>query len=95
MVLCGQPQTPVYWNKGTYKVYAYYPYTNPIRSVDNYSLSVMPDQRMGETGTDNYELSDFLWATSTGLTATNEPVALSFRHCMSRLDIRLVKGVGL
>lgn len=87
-----EPQTPVYWNKGTYKVYAYYPYTNPIRSVDNYSLSVMPDQRMGETGTDNYELSDFLWATSTGLTATNEPVALSFRHCMSRLDIRLVKG---
>lgn len=87
-----EPQTPVFWDKGNYTVYAYYPYTSPIRSVDNYSLSVMPDQRMGEAGTDNYELSDFLWAGSTGLIATDNPVSLVFRHCMSRLDIRLVKG---
>lgn len=87
-----EPKTPVYWNEGTYTAYAYYPYTTPIHSVDNYPLSVMSDQRMEENGVGNYELSDFLWAKSANLSATSSPVSMTFRHCMSRLDIRLVKG---
>ena len=52
----------------------------------------MSDQRMEENGVGNYELSDFLWAKSANLSATSSPVSMTFRHCMSRLDIRLVKG---
>lgn len=52
----------------------------------------MSDQRMEENGVGNYELSDFLWAKSPNLSATSSPVSMTFRHCMSRLDIRLVKG---
>mgnify|MGYP002702722400 CR=1 FL=1 len=78
---------PIYWDNGTYNIYAYYPYANPITSVDDYPFSVATDQN----GT-GYTASDFLWVSKTGITASGTPIALQFRHRMSRLLIKLIKG---
>lgn len=39
-----------------------------------------------------YEESDFLWASAKGQTASNNAVSLKFKHCMSKLVVRLIKG---
>jgi len=78
---------PIYWNNGTYNVYAYYPYTTPVTSVENFPFSV----QLNQEGTGHAQ-SDFLWAGKTGVSATGNPIALQFRHRMSRLVIKLVKG---
>lgn len=78
---------PVYWNNGTYNIYAYYPYATPVASVNDYSFSVATDQNGA-----GYTASDFLWANKTSVTATASPVALQFHHRMSRIMIKLVKG---
>lgn len=78
---------PIYWDKGTYNVYAYSPHSAPVSSVDDYPFSVATDQN-GE----NYAASDFLWAGKSGVTASNSPITLQFRHCMSRLVVKLIKG---
>lgn len=80
-------QKPIYWNQGTYDVYAYYPYSTPIVSTSDYSFSVATDQ----TGT-GYSQSDFLWAEKKGVAAQNGAVNLSFSHRMSRIMIKLVAG---
>ena len=87
------PANPIYWNNGTYNVYGYYPYTSSVGSVDEMPFSVATDQS-GTAGTemDGYEASDFLWANSENVTAGNGQVSLQFKHCMSRLLIKLVKG---
>lgn len=85
---------PVYWDNGTYDVYAYYPYTTPVQSVDDMPFRVATDQHAtGTDGTpDGYEASDLLFASSMDVSADSQPVELEFRHCMSRLQIRLIKG---
>lgn len=82
------PEKPVYWDGGTYNIYAYYPQMRPVPSVDNLPFSVSLDQNTG----DGYESSDFLWATQAGASASDTPVNLQFAHRMSRMLIRLVKG---
>ena len=72
----------------TYNIYAYYPQTSPVTSVDNLPFSVSLDQNTG----DGYESSDFLWATQADASASDTPVNLQFAHRMSRMLIRLVKG---
>lgn len=88
------PAKTIYWNEGTYDVFAYYPYTTSISSVDDMPFSVALDQSTegDETTLSGYEASDFLWATSQGVSAGNESVSLQFKHRMSRLMIQLVKG---
>ncbi len=83
-----KPESPIYWNNGTYNVYAYYPYASPISSVDDMPFKVATDQSSAEA----YEASDFLWANSLGTTASNDAVTLMFKHRMSRLYIKLIKG---
>lgn len=78
---------PIYWNNGTYNVYAYYPYASPVGSVDDYAFSVATDQNG-----DGYAASDFLYASKEAVTAANGPISLQFRHRMSRLMIKLIKG---
>ncbi len=78
---------PIYWDDGTYNVYAYYPYVASVSSVDDYPFIVATNQN----GT-GYTTSDFLWANKTGITASGNPISLQFRHCMSRILIKLVKG---
>ncbi len=80
-------ETPVYWNNGTYDVYAYAPYSQSINSISDYQFSVALDQT-----SQGYNESDFLFASAKSQTASAAGVPLQFRHCMSRVCIRLVKG---
>ena len=82
------PSQPVYWDGGTYDVFAYYPYTTPVNSVDDYPFAVACDQ----TAPESFAQSDFLFASATGQSASDSPVGLQFRHVMSRLQVRLIKG---
>ena len=82
------PAQPVYWDGGTYDVFAYYPYASPVNSVDDYPFAVAEDQSLPG----GFEASDFLFASAPAQSASEEPVALQFRHVMSRLQIRLIKG---
>ena len=89
-----KPERTIYWDEGTYNAYAYYPYISPITSIDDMPFSVNTDQRSasGIDGLDGYEASDFLYAKADWLSASSTPVPLTFRHIMSKLTVRLVKG---
>lgn len=83
----------VYWNEGLHDIYAYYPYVKSISDTDNYPFTISLDQSLeGTDGISEYEASDFLWASSKGVSATADAVPLQFRHCMSKLKVVLVKG---
>lgn len=77
----------LYWDEGTFNAYAYYPYLASVNSIEDLPFSVSLDQ-----SGDGYEQSDFLHAKTTGVSASNEPINLTFKHLMSKLSIRLVKG---
>ena len=87
-------ERPLYWDEGTFNVYAYYPYDEGLRVVDDIPFSVATNQRamVEGTGMDGYEASDFLWASNPNVAASNEPVTLTFFHRMSKLVVRIVKG---
>lgn len=84
----------LYWDEGTYNAFAYYPYTNKVSSIDDQPFSVSTDQSTSKSATalGGYEASDLLFATCKNLTASTSPVALNFKHIMSKLLIRLVQG---
>lgn len=84
----------IYWNDGTYDVFAYYPYIPALASVDDAEFEVALDQTTvrSESALGGFEASDFLWADHVNVTGSNTPVTLQFKHRMSKLDIRLVKG---
>ena len=87
------PGKNLYWDEGTYNAYAYYPYMN-VTSIEDQPVSVATDQSTAETnGTlSGYEASDLLYAKTSNVAASTSPVTLSFKHVMSKLTIRLVKG---
>ncbi len=87
------PSQNLFWDEGTYNAYAYYPYMS-VTSIEDQPVSVATDQSKGATDGEKsaYEASDLLYAQAKGLTASTSPVTLSFRHIMSKLTIRLVKG---
>lgn len=84
---------PIFWPTEGVDVYAYYPYMNII-SVDAQPFSVKMDQSLPETADalSSYESSDFLWTKKNGLETSETPVPLQFKHRMSKLVIKLVKG---
>lgn len=84
----------LYWGNDTYNAYAYYPYTNNITSTEAQPFKVSTDQDMAKSSSalSGYEASDLLFASSKGLKASASPIALQFRHVMSRLKIRLIKS---
>lgn len=49
-------------------------------------------EREGGKPLSGYEASDLLYASAKGLKASAEPIDLSFRHIMSRVRVRIVKG---
>ena len=87
------PGKNLFWDEGTYNAYAYYPYMN-VTSIEDQPVSVATDQSTAETdGTlSGYEASDLLYAKTSNVAASTSPVPLSFKHVMSKLTIRLVKG---
>ena len=87
------PGKNLFWDEGTYNAYAYYPYMN-VTSIEDQPVSVATDQSTAETnGTlSGYEASDLLYAKTSNVAASTSPMPLSFKHVMSKLTIRLVKG---
>jgi len=85
---------PLYWNEGTYNTYAYYPYINNVSSIEDQPFCVSTDQSTTKTATalGGYESSDLLYASSKGIAASTSPISLNFKHIMSKLTIRLIKG---
>ena len=87
------PGKNLYWDDGTYNAYAYYPYMN-VTSIEDQPVSVATDQSSPETDgkLSGYEASDLLYAKTSNVAASTSPVTLNFKHIMSKLTIRLVKG---
>lgn len=85
---------PLFWNSGKYNAFAYYPYLPNVESISDLTYTVSLDQRGGKgaDGLTPYEKADFLFASAKGLSASPAPVNLTFRHIMSKLTIRLIKG---
>lgn len=77
----------LFWDQGSYNVHAYYPRIEHVTSITDLPLQVSVDQT-----SDGYEASDLLYASSQGVTASADPVSLKFRHIMSKLTVRLIKG---
>lgn len=84
---------PLYWDPGTFNVTAYYPFVSDVLSISDLDFEVKTDQRDSQTdGLSPYEASDFLFANTKGVTASANPVSLQFKHILSKLTIRLIKG---
>lgn len=84
----------LFWDKGSFNAYAYYPYIKGISSITDQLFSVSTDQSTAKTATalGGYEASDLLFATSKNIMASVSPIRLTFKHIMSKLKIRLIKG---
>lgn len=84
----------LYWDKGTYTAYAYYPYMEDVSSITDQPFSVVLDQSTAKSkeALGGYEASDLLFASSKNISASASPIPLNFKHIMSKLKIRLVKG---
>lgn len=77
----------IYWNDGAYTAYAYHPYQSEVSSITDFPFSVRADQSGA-----GYGQSDFLFASASDLVASASPVSMRFRHIMSKLTVRLIKG---
>ncbi len=83
----------LYWDAGKYNVCAYYPRLDEVISITDLPFEVEQDQSVAaSSGMNAYEASDFLFASAKSVEASANPVELQFRHIMSKLTIRLVKG---
>lgn len=83
----------LFWDSGSYNAYAYYPRLDDIISVSDLPFSIATDQRAtNDGGMDGYQKSDFLFASAKEIRASADPVNLQFRHIMSKLTVRLIKG---
>lgn len=80
----------VFWNEGTFDVYAYYPHIDNIIDTEECLFSVSEDQSTHA----GYTSSDFVWASNMGVKASADPVALSFSHRLSKVVVSLEKGDG-
>lgn len=87
------PEHKLYWDSGTYNVYAYFPHLSRITSITDLPFEIATDQQtISKDAPDGYEASDFLFAKASGVTASASPVNLTFSHIMSKLTVRLIKG---
>lgn len=86
------PSRTLYWNDGFFNVYAYYPYMNDITSITDLNFEVAADQRSSSNGMSSYEASDLLFANINGVQGSANPLSMQFKHIMSKVTIRLIKG---
>lgn len=82
----------LYWNQAECDFYGIYPYQT-LTSIDEQLFEVATDQSIEETpeALGGYEASDLMWAKAIKV-SPNTTVQLSFKHLMSRLVVKLVKG---
>ncbi|MBQ9172397.1 MAG: fimbrillin family protein [Bacteroidales bacterium] len=83
----------LYWSDSSCDFYAIYPYQKTVTSVEEQPFSVQLDQNATtDTGVDGYEASDLLFASAKGVSRSNGAVSLQFKHMLSKITIRLIKG---
>lgn len=82
-----------YWAEDTMDVYGYYPYMEPT-SITKHKWAVQTDQSTPaiDDALSAYEVSDFLWAKTEGVSSEDGSVKLQFKHMCSKVVIKLVKG---
>lgn len=84
----------LYWSDYACDFYAVYPYLPGITSVEEQPITVAVDQSTARVGSTlgGYEASDYLWASAENRTRSGGAVPLSFRHMMSKCEIKVIKG---
>lgn len=83
----------LYWGKGEYNVYSLFPYNNDIKSITDHSFEVAEDQdNLNSSGMPGYLASDLLYASSGSIKSSADPVEMKFRHLLSKITIRIIKG---
>ena len=73
-------------------LYAYYPYGG-IDSVNGYNFEVAQDQS-GNTITDGYSQSDFLWGKTENVVPSQDKVKIKFNHILACANVLLIEGNG-
>ena len=81
------PERTLYWSNNPCDFYAVYPYQASVGSMEQYPFALATDQNG-----DGYEASDLLYAKAENAVRTDGPVQMSFKHMMSKLVVRLIKG---
>lgn len=86
------PDTPIYWadNETHADFYLYYPYTDNVQSVSDFSFAVKADQSTEAA----YKASDFMVGKTTDVTPSESATVISANHVMSRIVIALKAGNG-
>lgn len=77
----------LYWSDKACDFYGVYPYQASIGSIEKYPFTVAVNQ-----DGPGYEASDLLYAFTPNVARAGGPVALQFKHVLSKLVVRLVKG---
>ena len=88
------PARTLYWSENPCDFYAVYPYQPEIKNVDSYLFEIAADQSAVETedALSDYEASDLLWAKGVKQGRDNGAVNLKFKHMMSKVVVKIVKG---
>jgi hypothetical protein len=87
------PRHTLYWPEGALDFYACYPYVK-FTSVEDQQFELATDQSTARTADTlgGYEASDLMIAKTVGAVKDNGAVALNFKHVMSKLVVKIVKG---
>lgn len=86
------PETPIYWKDQTTKAdfYCYYPHNANITTIAAYPFSVKANQ----SAIADYKASDLLFGKTTGISPTPNAIAITVKHVMSNLIVKLTAGDG-
>ena len=84
----------LYWGSFPLDFYAVYPALSSLSSIESQPFTVQLDQNAPTGGgtLSGFEASDLLFASVAGVSRSDGPVKLSFRHLMSKCTVRIVKG---
>lgn len=77
-------------------VYSYYPYSDDISSVNNWTFEVSRDQNSEGTSHEKggYEKSDLLWGKAENIVPGTQIVRIKYNHLMAGVKVVLVEGDG-
>ena len=89
-----KPARTLYWSANPCDFYAVYPYQPDVKSIDTYIFDIATDQSAPESegALSGYEAADLLWAKAKKHSREDGAVNLQFKHMMSKVVVKLVKG---
>lgn len=88
-----QAERTLYWSVSACDFYGVYPYQE-LKTIKDFTFDIQTDQSTERTAESlgGYEASDLMWAVQNNVTSDMGSVQLPFKHLMSRLVVKLVKG---